>query len=112
MRFKPLLSVKVNIGDKPAACIAQVSMRETAKLPQFAAMVEERCVLVEDCYVDNILTSHNDIEALEKIPKILKTGSFSLKPWVFAGQSGRSETVANSSNSQTTSSAPKTPGVA
>lgn len=27
---------RVNIGDKPAGCIVQVAMLETAKLPQFA----------------------------------------------------------------------------
>lgn len=101
--------VRVNIGDKPAGCIAQVAMRETANLPQFAAMVEERRVLVEDSYVDDILMSHNDIKALEKITKgveeILKAGGFSLKPWVFSGQSGRSEATTKSSNSGT---APKT----
>lgn len=104
--------VRVNIGDKPAGCIAQVAMRETANLPQFAAMVEERRVLVEDSYVDDILTSHNDIKTLEKITngveKILEAGSFSLKPWVLTGQSGRLGTAANSSNSETNLSAPKT----
>lgn len=94
--------VRVNIGDKPAGCIAQVAMRETANLPQFAAMVGERRVLVEDSYVDDILTSHDDIKKLEKITKgveeILKAGGFSLKPWIFSGQSGRSGTTSNSSS--------------
>lgn len=57
--------LRVNISDKPAGCIAQVAMRETANLPQFTAMVEECRVWVEDIYVDDILTSHNDIEMLE-----------------------------------------------
>lgn len=104
--------VRVNIGDKPAGCIAQVAMRETANLPQFASMVEERRVLVEDSYVDDILTSHDDIKTLEKITKgveeILKAGGFSLKPWIFSGQSGRSGAAANSSNSERAMSAPKT----
>jgi len=104
--------VRVNIGDKPAGCIAQVAMRETANLPQFAAMVEERRVLVEDSYVDDILTSHDDIKTLEKITKgveeILKAGGFSLKPWIFSGQSGRSGASANSSNCGKAMSAPKT----
>ncbi|XP_069387954.1 uncharacterized protein [Paralichthys olivaceus] len=104
--------VRVNISDKPAGCIAQVAMGEMANLPQFAAMVEERRVLVEDSYVDDILTSHEDITTLEKITKgveeILKAGSFSLKPWIFSGQSGRSGATANSSNSETAMSVPKT----
>lgn len=48
--------VRVDIGDTPAGCIAQVAMRETANLPQFAAMLEECRILVEDSYVDDILT--------------------------------------------------------
>lgn len=64
--IKVFVVIKVNIGNKPAGSIAQVAMRETANLPQFTAMVEERWVLVEDTYVDDILTSHNDIEMLKK----------------------------------------------
>lgn len=104
--------VRVNIGDKPAGCIAQVAMRETANLPQFEAMVEERRVVVEDSYVDDILTSHNDLRILEKITKgvgkILKAGGFSLKPWILSGQSGRPETTTDSSISKITVSVPKT----
>lgn len=85
--------VRVNIGDKPAGCIAQVAMRETANLPQFKSMIPERRIVTEDCYVDDILTSHNDLQALtrmtEGVEEILKAGGFSLKPWVLTGQSGR-----------------------
>lgn len=38
--------VRVNMGDKPAGCIAQVAMQETAYLPQFADKMEERQVIV------------------------------------------------------------------
>lgn len=57
---------RVNIGDRPAGCIAQLAMRETARLPMFSHLEEERRVLEEDCYVDDILTSHNDKEKLDK----------------------------------------------
>ena len=94
--------VRVNIGDKPASCIAQVAMRETANLPQFASMVAERRILTEDCYVDDILTSHNDLQTLIKMTKgveeILKAGGFSLKPCVLTGQSGRSEKPTDPNN--------------
>ncbi|XP_026082522.1 uncharacterized protein LOC113058643 [Carassius auratus] len=87
--------VRVNMGDKPAGCIAQVAMRETAKLPQFSEMKEERRVIEEDSYVDDLLTSHNDPHRLNKIQegveKILRTGGFYLKPWIRCGQSGRRE---------------------
>ncbi|KAK7928986.1 hypothetical protein WMY93_005381 [Mugilogobius chulae] len=84
---------RVNIGDRPAGCIAQLAMRETAKLPEFAQMEEERRVLEEDSYVDDILTSHNNLRSLVEITNgvevILKAGGFLLKPWVWSGQSGR-----------------------
>ncbi|XP_077397336.1 BCAS3 microtubule associated cell migration factor isoform X1 [Festucalex cinctus] len=104
--------VRVNMGDKPAGCIAQVAMRETANLPQFAAMVEERRVITEDSYVDDILTSHDNIEALENVTTgveaILKAGGFFLKPWILSSQSGRSVDPANSSISEVTVCVPKT----
>ncbi|XP_065152486.1 uncharacterized protein [Paramisgurnus dabryanus] len=102
--------VRVNIGDKPAGCIAQVAMRETANLPQFTSMVEEHRILTEDCYVDDILTSHDDLQTLirmtEGVEEILKAGGFSLKPWVLTGQSGRSEKPTDPSNVRSTE--PKT----
>ncbi|KAL3973928.1 GTP-binding protein [Sarotherodon galilaeus] len=84
---------RVNIGDKPAGCIAQLAMRETASLSTFSHLKEERQVLQQDSYVDDILTSHNDMNQLEVITentgRILKAGGFELKPWVLSGQSGR-----------------------
>ncbi|KAM9744581.1 uncharacterized protein ACNS7B_011726 [Menidia menidia] len=91
---------RVNIGDKPAGCIAQLAMRETANLPSFIHLEEERQVLQNNSYVDDILTSHNDPDRLkeitENVERILKAGGFKLKPWVFSGQSGRK----NSNNKQ------------
>lgn len=86
---------RVNIGDKPAGCIAQVAMRETASLPQFTQFKEEKRVLEEDVYVDDILTSHNNLDHLKlltfNIEQILKAGGFFMKPWVYSSQSGRQE---------------------
>lgn len=85
---------RVNIGDRPAGCIAQLAMRETAGLAAFAHLKEERRVLEEDSYVDDILTSQNDrkrlVEIVKGIEEILEAGGFSLKEWVWSGQSGRS----------------------
>ncbi|KAJ8372871.1 hypothetical protein AAFF_G00276100 [Aldrovandia affinis] len=65
-------------------------MRETAGLPQFIEREEERRVLEKDSYVDDILTSHDDLEMLDTImsgvEEILSAGGFSLKPWVRSGQ--------------------------
>ena len=86
---------RVNIGDKPAGCIAQVAMRETASLPMFNHLAEERRVLEQDAYVDDILTSQNDLRQLRQITanveQILEAGGFYMKPWVYSGQSGRPE---------------------
>nr|AAD26627.1 unknown [Takifugu rubripes] len=88
---------RVNIGDKPAGCIAQLAMRETASLPQFSHLTAEREVLHRNAYVDDILTSHNDLKQLQATTKgvedILKAGGFALKPWVFSGQSGRGDHI-------------------
>ena len=95
-RLKRLIEyaiTRVNIGDRPAGCIAQLAMRETAKLSIFAHLEEERRILEEDSYVDEVLTSHNDLEKLDKntnrVEEILKAGRFFLNPWVRSGQSGR-----------------------
>lgn len=70
-----------------------LAMRETAILSMFAHLKEECRVLEEDSYVEDILTSHNDLEQLNNTTKtveeVLKAGSFHLKPWVRSGQSGR-----------------------
>ncbi|XP_054913294.1 uncharacterized protein LOC129377409 [Poeciliopsis prolifica] len=87
--------IRVNIGDKPAGCIAQVAMRETASLPPFTQFIEEKRVLEEDVYVDDILTSHNNLDHLKlltsNIEQILKAGGFFMKPWVYSSQSERQE---------------------
>lgn len=43
---------RVNIGDRPAGCIAQLAMRETVSLPRINHLTEERRVLQEDSYVE------------------------------------------------------------
>lgn len=89
---------RVNIGNKPAGCIAQVVMHETVNLPMFHHLTEERRALEQDAYVDDILTSHNDLSQLQQITAnvehILEAGGFHMKPWVFSGQSGRPESTA------------------
>lgn len=95
--IKDYAVVRVNMGDKPAGCIAQVAMRETALLLQFVNRVEERRVIKDDTYVDDILVSHNNpkrlSEILEGVETIFKHGGFYLKPWVRSGFSGRQGAV-------------------
>lgn len=70
-------------------------MCETANLPPFTHLKEECQVLQHNSYVDDILTSHNNLDQLKTITAnvewILKAEGFELKPWVFSGQSGRKE---------------------
>src|SRR4029434_131913 len=86
---------RVNIGDRPAGCIAQLAMRETARLTKFSHLEEAQRVLEEDSYMDDVLTSHNNANRLSEVTKeieeILQAGGFSLKPWVKSAQSGRQE---------------------
>lgn len=55
-------------------------MWETVSLPLFNHLKEERPVLQNDNYVDDILTSHNDPDRLKTITAniecILKAGGF------------------------------------
>lgn len=76
---------RVNIGDRPPGGIAQLAMRLTARLPIFSHLEDGRRVL-EDSYVDDLLTSHNDrkldkvTEGIEKNPKSLRIFSQTMGP--------------------------------
>ena len=61
---------RVNIGDKQVGCITQVAMRETANLPQFSHLEEEHQVLQEESYVDDLLTSHDNLDQLQSSQKM------------------------------------------
>lgn len=93
-KIEEYVITRVNIGDRPAGCIAQLAMRETAKLTEFTHLHEGCKVIEEDSYVDDILTSHNDQERLREITgdveKILRAGGFFLKHWILSGQSWKS----------------------
>ena len=56
-------------------------------LPPFTHLTEEPQVLQQNSYVNDILTSHNDLDRLKviagNVEQILKAGGFELKPWVF-----------------------------
>lgn len=77
--------VQMNVGDKPAGCIAR------------RHLAEERRVIEESTYMDDIPVSHNDSRRLDKILEgvevIWKSGGFHLKPWVWSGKSGRPTAV-------------------
>lgn len=61
---------------------------------------------MQDCYVDDILTSNNNLETQRPnsnngVEKILKAGGFSLKPLVLTGQSGRQSEATDSEGGST-----------
>ena len=79
---------RVTFGDKPAACIAAVAIKETAKIyshidPVAAQKIEE------DIYVDDMATgaeTRQEIEKLKKsISEIFKRGGFTIKGFVSSG---------------------------
>ena len=63
----------------------------------FTHLVKEWRILEEDSYVNDNLTSHNDLQGLNestrKVKEILKAGGFFLRPWVRSGQSGKQKVV-------------------
>lgn len=71
----------VNIGDRPAGCIAQLAMRETARLPMFTHLEEEHRVLKEDSYMDDIFMSHNDPPKKKKTGKVHKRCRGNTESW-------------------------------
>ena len=79
-------------------------IEEPVSLPQFMHLEEERRVLQQDSYVDDVLTSQNDLDRLRAITanveSILKAGGFQLKPWVFSEQSGRQDEPDNSARAK------------
>lgn len=87
-------------------------MRKKARLPIFIHLEEERRVLEEDSYVEDILTSYDSMEELIKITKgvenILKAGGFILKLWLVSGQSGRGNTAEMTPQKQEIASQDKT----
>ena len=72
-----------------ASLMRPISQQEKAKMTNFTHLKQERRVLEEDSYVDDIQISHNDLEGLNNITKgveeIPKSVGMSLKPWVGSG---------------------------
>lgn len=50
----------LNIRERPAGCVTQVAIRETASLPNFVHLENERRLINVDTYVDDLLTSHDN----------------------------------------------------
>ena len=79
-----------NIGVKPAGCIASLALYKTAD------RFKEQCPvtslqLKENSYVDDLGLTGNTLEEIklrvEEADKILDSGGFHVKNWVFSGDS-------------------------
>ena len=81
-------TTRVNFGDKPAGCMAQTALRETAKIYQDINK-EAASKLIDDTYVDDSKSraeSRDKAEQLsEDMDKIAKMGGFTLKETVMSG---------------------------
>lgn len=85
---------RANIAEKPAGCIAQLAMRESANLPSFAYLKKEQQLLQCDRFVrfNNIDKNLDQLKTITaNVGRILRAGGFQLKPWGFSEQSGRKE---------------------
>jgi len=78
----------VNMGDKPSATIAQISLRKSAA--EFADLHPEAAkVITDDSYMDDIASSTCSLgeskDLTDQIDTILSQRGFSIKEWIFAG---------------------------
>ena len=79
----------VTFGDKPAACISSIALRETAETYKY--LDEETAEKIQhDVYVDDIATGDENKEKVEKhkenIKRILEKGGFNIKGFVTSGE--------------------------
>ena len=56
----------VNIGDRPAACLAMIATRLTANLPKFSHLGPAVETINKSMYVDDILDNASDLKTVEK----------------------------------------------
>ena len=79
----------VNMGDKPAAAIAQIALRDSAdKAPD--ELKKAKDVVKRNSWMDDIPGSCSTIEDAEKITseisKLVKEGGFTIKEWFISGR--------------------------
>lgn len=82
------VTTTVNFGDKPAGCIAQVAVRETADLYQHIDPVAAE-LIKSNTYVDDTLGGSNSLEAAkivsDNMDKIVSMGGFNYKNTIMSG---------------------------
>ena len=88
----------VNMGDKPAAAIAQIALKKTAEMAP-EEMEEAKTTIIENSYMDDILGSCETTEEATKITgeisNILVNGEFSIKEWAITGMDSKNKIETN-----------------
>ena len=81
--------LRVNIGDRPAACLTMLATRLNAQLPEFSDMHKPVDTILRSMYVDDILDSvdcSTELETLKSdVEHILARGGFKIKMWLTSG---------------------------
>ena len=81
--------LRVNIGDRPAACLAMLATRLTAQFPEFSSMTAPVDTIINSMYVDDILDSCYSPEEVKElqsnVEQILQRGGFKIKIWLTSG---------------------------
>ena len=80
---------KVNMGDRPSACIAQVCLRKAAEAYQ-EEYPEAGDIIKRSSYMDDIATSTSSREEgearMKEIDKVLLANGFKIKGWIKSGE--------------------------
>ena len=79
----------VNMGDRPAAAIAQTALRKTAEQAR-DQFPEASKVIINNCYMDDIPASTNSEnhgqKLMQQMTSLLANRGFKIKGWKFSGQ--------------------------
>ena len=82
------VTATVNFGDKPAGCVAQVAVRETARLYQHLDPAAAEAI-IKSTYVDDSLCGADTLEAArtlsEGMDRLVALGGFAYKDTVMSG---------------------------
>ena len=88
-KIETYVILRVNIGDRPAACLAMLATKLTAQLPEFSSLTGPIETISKSMYVDDILDSadtDDEVQNLQNgVTKILNKGGFKLKMWLKSG---------------------------
>ena len=80
---------KVNMGDRPSSCIAQISLRKSAEESQ-QKFPEAAEIILKNAYMDDIpgsVNSEEDVKLrMKEIEIVLQSKGFKMKEWIYNGK--------------------------